>query len=62
MIESVIEKRLNEIKLAVETDKLSREHRLEPWKLIIAGLAAGGTIFAGGAAALGLLLHAMGKL
>lgn len=36
--------------------------RFEPWKIVLTAMAAGGGLFAGGAAALGLLLHVMGKL
>jgi hypothetical protein len=36
--------------------------RFEPWKIVVTAMAAGGGLFAGGAAALGLLLHVMGKL
>lgn len=36
--------------------------RFEPWKIVVTAMAAGGGLFAGGAAALGLLVHAMGKL
>lgn len=36
--------------------------RYEPWRIVITALAAGGALFAGGAASLGLLLHWMGKL
>lgn len=36
--------------------------RFEPWKIVITAFAAGGGVAVGGAAALGLLLHLMGKL
>lgn len=36
--------------------------RFEPWKIVVTAFAAGGAVVAGTAAAMGLLLHAMGKL
>jgi hypothetical protein len=48
--------------LDADTDYKRGLLRFEPWKIVIASAAAGGALVAGGAAALGLILHLMGKL
>lgn len=36
--------------------------RFEPWKIVVTAFAAGGALVAGTAAAMGLILHALGKI
>ena len=48
--------------MAVNIEKMRSDMRYESWRFTVQLVAALGTAFAGGAAALGLVLHLMGKL
>lgn len=48
--------------MTVNIEKMRADDRREMWKIALQLVGALGAAFAGGAAALGLVLHALGKL